>query len=275
MIDQLAALITGDEIIRLHISAVLLGMIRIIAFISIAPIFGPAVTMPVKSSIAIALYLPMHPYMVSVTETIHINTIGEVLSLLIIVGKEVILGIMMGWLVALFFYIALSAGTIVDNQRGASMAQTADPLASAESSPLGVVLFLSVTTLFFASGGFLRFLELFYSSFTYWQPDELIPELTSRQFALFSISNLAWMMKQTVLIASPFIIIALVCDVSLGLINRFAPQLNVFILSMPIKSGVCALLIIFYYHPFLEHSAGNIDVMNNMLRQIFILLKAD
>jgi type III secretion protein T len=275
MIDQLTALITADETIKLHISAVLLGMIRIIAFISIAPIFGPAVTMSVKSSIAVALYLPMHPYMVSITETIHINTVGEIVTLLIIIGKEVILGIMLGWLVALFFYIALSGGTIVDNQRGASMAQTADPLASAEASPLGIILFLSVTTLFFASGSFIRFLELFYSSFTYWQPDELIPKLTSRQFALFSISNLAWMMKQTVLIASPFIIIALICDVSLGLINRFAPQLNVFILSMPIKSGVCALLIIFYYHPFLEHSVGNIDTMNNMLRQIFMLLKSD
>lgn len=274
MIEQIETLILTDETIQRHISAVLLGMIRIIAFISIAPIFGPAITMPVKSSIAVALYIPLHPYMVSITETIHMNTMGDFISLMIIICKEIIVGIMFGWLVSLFFYVALSAGTIVDNQRGASMAQTAEVLGSAEASPLGVILFLSVVTLFFASGGFIRFMELFYTSFICWQPDELVPDLTSRQFALFSINNLAWMMKQTVLIASPFIIIALVCDVSLGLINRFAPQLNVFILSMPVKSGVCALLIIFYYHPFMEHSEKNIDIMNDIFRSLFILFNA-
>ena len=119
----------------------------------------------------------------------------------------------------------------------------------------------------------MRFMELFYTSFSYWEPDEITPDLTSRALADFSIYNLAWMMRQTVLIASPFIIIALICDVSLGLINRFAPQLNVFILSMPIKSAVCSLLIIFYYHPFLEHSTGNLDYMSKMLYQMMQLFR--
>jgi type III secretion protein T len=37
---------------------------------------------------------------------------------------------------------------------------------------------------------------------------------------------------------------------ALGLVNRFAPQLNVFILSLPIKSALAALLLIFYFSIF-------------------------
>ena len=52
---------------------------------------------------------------------------------------------------------------------------------------------------------------------------------------------------------------------SLGLMNRFAPQLNVFILSMPIKSGACALLIIFYLGPFLDHQQFLFNLLNNVI----------
>ncbi len=261
-------LFLADEYLRLNISAVILGMIRIISFVGIAPIFGPAVTTPVKSSICIALYMPIHPYMVSVVQTISMVTIGDFINIILLVAKEVLIGVILGWIVSLFFYIALSAGTIVDNQRGASMAQTSDFLSGAETSPLGAILFLSVITLFFASGSFLNFLELFYMSFTYWDIGSVSPDITSQKLSLFSIYNLAWMMKKTVQIAAPFIVVALLSDVSLGLINRFAPQLNVFILSMPIKSGICSLLIIFYYGPFLGHSADHLGYMNQVINNM-------
>ena len=36
-------------------------------------------------------------------------------------------------------------------------------------------------------------------------------------------------------------------DLSLGLINRFASQLNVYVLAMPIKSALSSFLLIFYF----------------------------
>ena len=268
MIEQLQALL-GNDMLRLHLSAVVLGMIRIGAFATIAPLLGPGVTSPVRFPIILALYLPLHPCMVETVRVLGTSTTMDMIMLLLIIGKEVLLGVFMGWLVSLFFYIALSAGTIVDNQRGASMAQTADLLSGAEASPLGSLLFMAAVTLFFVSGSFTRFMELFYTSFLYWPPSSLLPDLGTQETAIFAAANVTWMMKQTMLIAAPFMVVALVCDVSLGLINRFAPQLNVFILSMPIKSGVCSLLVIFYYTPFLSHSNGNFDIMNQIIEYMF------
>ena len=259
----------SDNFWWLHISAALLGLIRIVTFIGVCPLFGPSVSAAVKGSIAIALYIPLHPLMLEQAAAIHLVSVGDFISLLIIVVKEVFIGIFLGWLTSLVFYAVLSAGTIVDNQRGASMAQTSDMLSGAETSPLGSILFMSLITLFFVSGSFTHFMELFYSSYVSWPVREIIPDFSDRRLALFSISNLTWMMKETVLVASPFILISLTCDISLGLINRFAQQLNVFILSMPIKSGVCSFLIIFYYPEFLENGEISFGVMLDTLKSLF------
>jgi len=48
------------------------------------------------------------------------------------------------------------------------------------------------------------------------------------------------------LIAAPIAIVLFLVEFGLGLMNRFAQQLNVFSLSMPIKSGIAAFLLILY-----------------------------
>jgi type III secretion protein T len=54
-------------------------------------------------------------------------------------------------------------------------------------------------------------------------------------------------MLQTFLLAGPVAAICLLTDVSLGLINRFASQLNVYVLAMPIKSGMAMFILVAYY----------------------------
>ena len=60
-----------------HVSAVILGMIRIMTFMGVCPIFGPSINMAVKGSIALALYIPLHPLMLETAGTIHLVTIGD------------------------------------------------------------------------------------------------------------------------------------------------------------------------------------------------------
>jgi len=148
------------------------------------------------------------------------------------------------------------------------MAQGSDPLTGGESSPLGLALFLSVIALFFASGAFVRLLEVFYSTYMFWPLQELVPGLTSRNMTIYSLENLSWMMENLVLVAAPFVLVALASDISLGLVNRFAPQLNVFILSMSIKSAICSFLLIFYYNPFLEKSSSLIEKTLGIFSQL-------
>ena len=45
-------------------------------------------------------------------------------------------------------------------------------------------------------------------------------------------------------------------ELGLGLINRFSPQLNVFFLSMPIKSGIASFFLILYLVILLTYFQG-------------------
>ena len=58
------------------------------------------------------------------------------------------------------------------------------------------------------------------------------------------------MLRTMVVIAAPVIIVMFLATIGLGLVNRTAPQLNVFFLSMPVKSALGIALLIVYL-PFI------------------------
>ena len=64
------------------------------------------------------------------------------------------------------------------------------------------------------------------------------------------LGTLDGMLKTTVVISAPVIIIMFLATIGLGLVNRTAPQLNVFFLSMPVKSALGVAMLIVYL-PFI------------------------
>jgi len=63
---------------------------------------------------------------------------------------------------------------------------------------------------------------------------------------VFFLSQVDGLMRSAFLLASPILIAVFLTEFCLGLMNRFVPQMNVFFLSMPVKSGVASFLIILY-----------------------------
>jgi type III secretion protein T len=107
--------------------------------------------------------------------------------------------------------------------------------------------------LFFVSGAFLSFLGLVYSSYLVWPVASLLPEISRAVAALFA-EQAGWLMLYMLLLAAPIAIACLLIDISLGLVNRFASQLNVYVLAMPVKSGVAAFILLIYFG-MLSHNA--------------------
>ncbi len=260
-----------DHSFMQHFAAFLIGSVRIIALIRFAPVLGAQLTGPITLPLVLALYIPVHPYLLTLGGEINFQTTGDLFNIIMLVCKEAILGFLLAYVCAALFYVAMCAGIIIDNQRGASQAQTSEPFGGADSSPLGTALLLAMITLFFTSGAFMNFLAIFYSTYTFWSPFSLTPAFFYPNISIFVVQNVDFLMLHALLICAPFLLVALMCDIALGLINRFSPQLNVFILSMPIKSGVCSFLIIFYLGPFLNHSEDlflYLEQQISLLRQI-------
>lgn len=241
-----------------HFAAFILGSARLMAFAMAAPFMGSAVvTGTAKTALVCSLYLIIHPTVLeAVAPMLPLTTAGwaTVMGLIL---KEVFIGFVLGWLAGLVFWAIESAGLFIDNQRGASSAQSSDPLSGTQTSPTGSFLFQSTVYAFFASGAFLSFLLLLYSTYEFWPVTAFLPgEFFAKEgAALFFGECLAKLAVNMVLIAAPVVLACLFTDISLGLINRFAPQLNVYILSLPIKSAVASFLLIFYFAVLVTDSA--------------------
>lgn len=235
-----------------HLTAILIGMPRLFTLVLVAPFFGAAVvTGQIRLTLVLALYLPLHPMVLDslapeagLSAAMTLEAGGKLALLLC---KETLLGLMLGFLAGIAFWTVQSAGFFIDNQRGASMAEGADILSGDQSSPMGQLLFQSMTYLFYASGAFLAFVGVIYASYELWPAARPLPAEFTMALPLYFAGKVGWLMGHMLLLAGPISVACLLTDISLGLVNRFASQLNVYVLAMPIKSGLAAFLLCFYF----------------------------
>ncbi|MBW2067574.1 MAG: type III secretion system export apparatus subunit SctT [Deltaproteobacteria bacterium] len=237
---------------------------RLITCFNIVPfIGGKIIPHYVRNAIVMSIVLTtVYPF-VSITAPDKLT----ILQGLILLGKEIFVGLIMGFVVGILFWSIEITGFLIDNQRGAGMASVFDPLYGHSTSPMGVLFLQLLTVLFFASGGFLVFLEGIFASYQFWPVFEYVPKIEGKLF-IFFLNQADLLMKTGFLLAAPFLITIFLVDLSLGLINRFVPQLNVFFLSMPIKSGISSFLLVayiaviaYYYRP---HFAGIDEIIKEL-----------
>ena len=168
------------------------------------------------------------------------------LWLLSVLGKELLVGFLLAYTANVVFWAMLSVGFIMDNQRGAGMAQATDPASGESTSLFGAFLHQSAIYIFFSSGAFLQLLLLLLSSYGVCPPAFEVSMEAQGSIPRFLIWQFSRLMVMAVLFAAPIMLICLLSDVGLGIVNRFAPQLNVFFLSMPIKSALGLLMTMLY-----------------------------
>ena len=92
----------------LHLAAFLLGSVRIIVFVSFAPFLGPQLTATVMFPIVLAIYLPLHPLLLSLNIEFSLNTFSDYLDLFLLIGKEALIGYLLAYVCACLFYVALT-----------------------------------------------------------------------------------------------------------------------------------------------------------------------
>ncbi|EXJ15637.1 Type III secretion inner membrane protein [Imhoffiella purpurea] len=164
---------------------------------------------------------------------------------LAILAKEAFIGLLIGFGAAIPFWVIASAGFFIDNQRGTTMASSIDPMTGDQSSPLGVFMSQVLAVLFFVGGGITVFLAALYESYRLWPVFSFFPRIDPAAIP-WLLRLLDHFMALTVLLAAPVIIAMFLAEFALGLVSRFAPQMNVFSLAMPIKSAVGMLILVIY-----------------------------
>lgn len=247
--------------VNIFLGSLALSQPRILAACAILPIFNQQI-LPrlLRYSICIALGLILVPVLAAQTGAS--NTTG--LSVVMLIGKEVFIGFALGFLFAIPFWVFESVGFLIDAQRGASIGVTFNPISGNETSPLGMLFNQAFMIFFLVGGGFTLMLSVLYDSYVLWNVWDFYPKLNPKHGTLI-LGQLSRFMEMTVLFASPALIAMFLSEFGMGLINRFAPQLQVFFLSMPIKSALAILVLILYMNTLFEYGTDLLEQLHNAL----------
>lgn len=253
----------ADQLLLLGIATV-----RIATAFLMMPLFSTE-TIPalVRNSILIALGL------VSLALQPQLD-VGElaVVAWLQIFAKELFVGLIIGFFFGTVLWALEAAGQIIDAKVGATMAQVVDPLSGHQTSLNGSFLGRLANMVFIFSGGLMLLVGVLIESYAIWPISADWPRLDPRGLILFE-AEFGRLMVLATLFAAPVLAVLFVIDLGLGLMNRFAQQLNVFSLSLSIKAFVATLLVLILLTGFIEAVARDVLSRPAALRQLLTVLE--
>jgi len=220
-----------------------LVMSRMLMAFSVIPFFfGSGVPMLVRTVVVAGLALGLLPLVLADPGLANLSAS----NMSMYVAKEAGIGLVLGLLAGVGFWVMYTAGAIIENQAGLSMASTIDPLTGQNDSLVGGLLTQIYTVLFLLGGGLLSLIGMLFESFRVWPPSSMTPIISNLRLAEVVVHGFEEMLLLALKVAAPFLILMLTVEMALGVLSRFAPQLNVFFLSMPLKVLVLALLLLIY-----------------------------
>lgn len=230
------------ELLSVWMPALGIAMLRPLGMMLIVPLMTPSVLggTLIRNALALSLALPvlvMHETWPLPAKE-HLNA----WRYLWIIASEISIGVMIGFIAAIPFWVVDMAGTFIDTLRGTTMASVINPMLGQESSLLGILLTRVFSVLFLVAGGLNELIAALYHSYSTlppganWLLQEGFPAFLMRQWQL--------MYELCLRFAMPAMTAVLLVDIAFGLINRSAPQLNVFFLSMPVKSLFAIFMLI-------------------------------
>lgn len=177
--------------------------------------------------------------------------------------KEVFIGFVLGYMVAIPFWAFEAFGVLIDNQRGATIASTLNPLTGNDASPLGILFNQAFVVFFLLVGGFHLMLELLYDSYLIWGALAWFPTLEREAVPLY-LGQLARVVNVAVVLSAPVVIAMFLAEIGLAFISRFVPQLDVFFLAMPIKSGLAIFVLLVYLAILFEYGLDYVNALRDV-----------
>ena len=220
-----------------NFDAILLVLIRMSGLFILSPVFGRQ-NMPALFKVGFAFFLAL--IYITATENLAVDYQESMVLYVIYVIKELAIGIVMGYVTYIVMSGIYLAGQIIDNQIGFGYANVLDPITNIQV-PLTSNFYYTYIILIFLliNGHHMIIRALFYSY-------KIIPlgQLTFSSDVIQELGSLmAEMFGIALRISAPIIAAVFIADVVLGVLSKTIPEMNVFVLGMPIKVMLGLIII--------------------------------
>jgi flagellar biosynthetic protein FliR len=230
------------------ITMVLLVATRLGAMLLVSPLFS-ITKVPVQFRVLLILAISLLTAMsIGIRPVMMPETLGDLIQAIVI---EFVIGGLLAFGLFSAFAVFLFGGRILDFQVGFGVANLIDPSTNTQAPLIGTMLnMMAVMTFFLLDGHHMLIRGFFYSL------DKVPPghglnnfpvEAVINQFGIMFIYGLA--------LVAPAVFMLLLIDIGMSLAARTMPQMNIFIVGIPIKIfvGLTVLAIsLGYMAPFVE-----------------------
>lgn len=240
----------------------LLVLMRVSGIFIISPLFS-AQNIPNILKIGFSFILS-----ILISVTLDINIMLEGTTFVAIIAKELMIGLIIGFISYMFFTIFYIMGQLIDMKIGFGMVNVMDPQYKVQVPLMGNFYYILAFLILFSINGHHMIINAIIDSY------EFIPIgkfILNEEVAFSLINILSKTFATGFKLAAPIIGIIFLMDLLLGILARTMPQMNVFVVGMPLKILV-GLLIVSVSIPIFY--TITIDIFNETVNEIYSFLKS-
>lgn len=227
-------------------SVFLLIFCRITSFFVVAPVFSSR-SAPNSFKIGFSAIIAVLIYLVYGTH----QSVPIDLTYVMYILREILVGLLIGYVAYLMFSVILMAGSFIDIQIGFGMANVLDPMTGASAPVLGNFKYMIGMLLFLGMNGHHYLLEAVLRSYN-WIPlnNDVFARMMGGKISDFLVMAFAQAFSLAVQMSAPLVVALFLTDVALGFLARTAPQFNVFVIGIPLKIIVGLFLLLLMMSSF-------------------------
>ena len=164
----------------------------------------------------------------------------DISSLVALFGHEVVWGFFLGITARLMMMALDMAGILIATNTGLSAATSFNPALASAGPIVTSFLTMSAILVLFATNLHHMLIESLVQSYTFFKVSDPLPVADITQTAVEIISHATKLGFQ---LAAPFVVMGLVFNVGLGLLARLVPQMQVFLIGLPVQVMVGLTLL--------------------------------
>lgn len=213
-----------------YFMAVLFIFLRMVTFFTLVPVFfpkGTPNTLKVLFTVMISFILVPGISAAGITAAVNDNY-----TLAAYCINEIITGLTLGYLTSICFNIIRMAGQLMDMQMGFAMLSMFDPTSNSNVTLIERLLYWVSLIMFFIVDGHHMLIRALTESFN---TVGLGRSVLSQDTVMYIVNTFIQYFVIGLKIAIPIVLIIIITDLTLGLIARTVPQLNVMVLGLPVK----------------------------------------
>ncbi|MBZ4644133.1 MAG: flagellar biosynthesis protein FliR [Deferribacteres bacterium] len=222
--------------------------IRVSGIIFTAPFFGSTI---IDSRLKIFLSLIMSILIFYLVPKINFDNITTLLLILVIL-KELLIGIMIGILGRFLFVGVQFGGQIIGFQMGFGVVNILDPQTNSQISIIAQFQNIVMILIFLSIGGHRLIIEAIVQCF------KIVPLGTfviPEHSYMFLVKTFSEIFVIALKIVAPVFVTLIITHVIMGIIARLVPQINILIVGFPIQIAAGLIVIIFsmtYFYSVFE-----------------------